>query len=73
MKSNIGTLDRAIRFLAAAAIAVLYFTGVLSGGVATALGIAALLFAVTGAVRVCPAYTLLGISTRKQHEASKTV
>lgn len=69
MKPNLGTIDRSVRVLAAAAVAVLYFSGVLSGTAAAVLGAAAIVLAATGAVSFCPAYKLLGISTKK-HEAT---
>ncbi len=71
MKPNVGTIDRAIRFLAAAAVAVLILTGAISGTAAVVLGVAAGIFAITGAVSFCPAYRLLGLSTRKESEHSK--
>lgn len=65
LKRNMGTLDRIVRLLIAAVIAVLYFTGNLSGLAAIILGIAAVIFVVTGLVGFCPLYVLFGISTRK--------
>lgn len=63
MKANMGTVDRAVRLLVAVAIAVLYFTGAISGTSAVVLGIVAVVFALTSAVGVCPAYMPFGIST----------
>ena len=65
MKHNMGTLDRAIRLLLAAAVAVLYFTGNLSGVAAIILGILAVVFIATSAVGTCPLYLPFGLSTRK--------
>ena len=65
MKHNMGTLDRAIRLLLAAAIAVLYFTGNLSGLAAIILGILAVIFIATSVVGSCPLYLPFGLSTRK--------
>jgi hypothetical protein len=67
LDKNMGTLDRAIRLVIAAAIAVLYFTGNLSGLAAIILGILAVIFVVTSLVSFCPLYLLFGLSTcRKQ-------
>lgn len=65
LKRNIGTLDRIVRLLIAVVIAVLYFTGNLSGLTAIILGIVTAIFVVTGLVGFCPLYVLFGISTRK--------
>ena len=64
MKKNMGTVDRTLRTLAAIVVAVLYFTGVISGTVALVLGIVAVVFLLTSLVGTCPAYLPLNISTR---------
>jgi hypothetical protein len=69
MKKNMGTLDRVIRIIAAVVIAVLYFTGRISGTVATVLGVFAVAFVVTSFVSWCPAYLPFGLSTRKERES----
>jgi len=63
---NMGTLDRIIRLIIAAAIAILYFTGNLSGLAVIILGILALIFVVTSFVGFCPLYLPFGLTTRKQ-------
>lgn len=50
----------------AAAIAVLYFSGVISGTWAIILGILAVIFLVTSLIGSCPLYKLFGISTSKK-------
>ncbi|MCW8839410.1 MAG: DUF2892 domain-containing protein [Gammaproteobacteria bacterium] len=65
MKSNMGTVDRAIRLILVAIIAILFATGQLTGLAATILGIVAVIFLVTGVIGWCPAYLPFGISTRK--------
>lgn len=60
-----GTTDRVVRFIVAIVIAALYFTGTISGLLATVLGIAAIAFLVTSAVGWCPSYVPFGFSTRK--------
>lgn len=65
MKPNMGTVDRIIRLIVVAIIAILYFNGQLSGAVAIILGIVAVAFLVTSLISWCPTYVLFGISTRK--------
>lgn len=66
MKKNMSSLDRIIRVIAAALVAVLYFTGVISGTWAIVLGIIAVILLVTSLIGFCPLYTLFGISTLKK-------
>jgi hypothetical protein len=66
MKKNMGTIDRVIRTVIAIVIAVLYFTGQISGTVAIVLGIVAVAFLLTSLVGWCPIYKPFGISTRKE-------
>lgn len=66
MKKNMGTIDKSIRTILALTVAVLYFTGVISGTVAIILGIFAVVFLLTSFVGSCPLYLPFGISTRKQ-------
>lgn len=65
MKKNMGTIDRVIRTSLALVVAILYFTGQLSGLAAIVLGIFAIVFLLTSLVGVCPLYTVLGIKTTK--------
>ena len=58
MKTNIGTIDRVVRILAGLALIGLAFSGTI--GVWGYVGVVLLL---TGFVRVCPAYSILGINT----------
>lgn len=65
MKKNMGTVDRAIRLMVAILIAILYFTGTITGTSALILGFVAAIFAATSLVSFCPLYPLLGINTCK--------
>ncbi len=69
MKKNMGTIDRVIRTVIAVVIAVLYFTGQISGTVAIVLGIIAVAFLLTSLVGWCPIYNPFGISTRKESKS----
>ena len=57
MKKNISNVDRILRVLIAGAIAVLYFTGVISGTFAIILGILAIVFLLTALINFCPLST----------------
>ncbi|MEL6444293.1 MAG: DUF2892 domain-containing protein [Bacteroidota bacterium] len=64
MTKNMHTVDRVVRLAIVALIAVLYFTGQISGLATILLGIVAAIFALTSFVGMCPLYRALGISTR---------
>lgn len=65
MKKNMGSADRIIRIVVAAAIAILYFTHTITG----TLGLVALLlggvFVLTSLISFCPLYLPFGINTCK--------
>lgn len=63
MKKNMGLIDRIVRVALAVLVAVLYFTGQITGIAAIILGIIALIFVVTSAIGFCPLYVPLKIST----------
>ena len=65
MKKNIGNTDKLIRLLLALLVAVLYFTGVISGTLAIILGVLAIVLVTTSMVSFCGLYTILGINTCK--------
>jgi len=69
MKKNIGSIDKAIRLVAAALILVLVLTKVISGTLAIALIVLATIFVITSIVSVCPLYMPLGIRTLKKNKA----
>jgi hypothetical protein len=66
MTKNIGTTDRIVRFVIAVAIAILYFTGVISGALAIILGILGVVFLATSAIGFCPLYMPFNFSTIKK-------
>ncbi len=66
MKANVGNTDRAIRILIAAIIAILYYTGNITGVWAIVLLAVAGVFALTSFISFCPLYYLLGINSRKE-------
>lgn len=63
MKKNMGNIDRGLRAVLAIVMAVIYFTGMVSGTFGIILLVAAIIFLATSFVSFCPAYTLFGINT----------
>jgi Inner membrane protein YgaP-like, transmembrane domain len=63
MKSNMSAADRAIRLLLVAVIALLYFTGNISGLLAIILGVLAIVFVFTSFSGFCPIYYPFKISS----------
>jgi zinc transporter ZupT len=66
MKANLHDVDKVARIILAIVVAVLYFTGVISGTVAIILAVIAAFLVVTVFIRFCPIYHFLGISTKKK-------
>jgi fatty acid desaturase len=63
MKKNMGNSDRIIRFIIAAIIAALYFTGTITGTLGIVLLVLAGVFLLTSFISFCPLYAPFGIST----------
>lgn len=68
MKKNMGTMDKAVRILAAVLIIALYFTNVISGTLAIVLLVVAGAFIATSLISSCPLYLPFGISTRPKSQ-----
>jgi Na+(H+)/acetate symporter ActP len=66
MKKNMGTIDRIIRTFLAVIVAILYFTGQITGTAAIILGIFAVIFLITSAIGFCPLYAPFKLSTMKK-------
>jgi Na+(H+)/acetate symporter ActP len=66
MKKNMSAIDRILRSIIAIVVAVLYFSGQISGLAAIILGILAVVFLLTSFVSFCPLYKVLKISTAKK-------
>ena len=58
-----GSIDRSIRVLATIAIAILYFSGTITGTLGVVLLIIAGVFLLTSLIGFCPLYTILGMNT----------
>lgn len=63
MKKNMGNLDRIVRVAVALIVAVLYFSQIITGTLATVLLVLGGIFVATSFVSFCPLYTLVGFST----------
>lgn len=71
MKKNMGNTDRMVRLLIAIVIAVLYYTGTISGTLGIVLLVVAVIFVLTSLIKFCPLYWPFGISTNKKDEKSE--
>jgi len=65
---NMGGADRLIRVVIAAIIAVLYFTGTISGTLGIILLVLAGIFLLTSLISICPLYLPFKIKTNKSKE-----
>jgi Inner membrane protein YgaP-like, transmembrane domain len=63
MKTNMSAIDRAIRLLLVAVIALFYFTDNISGALAIILGVLAIVFVFTSFSGFCPLYYSFKISS----------
>lgn len=63
MKKNMGIVDKVIRIIVALVIAILFYTGVISGTLGIVLLIFAGVFLLTSFISFCPLYTIIGINT----------
>jgi len=68
MKKNMGSVDKAVRIVAALAVFVLVLAGLITGPAAIILGILAVVFVATSLISFCPLYTLFNIKTCKVQE-----
>jgi len=66
MRSNMGSIDKAIRILIAVIIGILYYMDILTGTAAIILLVLAGVFILTSFAGFCPLYWPFGISTRKK-------
>ena len=71
MKKNMGGVDRIVRLLVAALIAVLYFAEVIPGTLGIVLLVLAVIFFLTSLVSYCPLSAPFGFSTCKTKEPEK--
>jgi len=69
MKKNVGITDKVVRLFLAGVVAVLYFSGIISGTLAIVLLVVAAIFVVTSFISFCPIYRPFGISSCKINES----
>jgi hypothetical protein len=62
----LGSADRIVRLLIAAAVVALYFFDLINGMTATLLLIVAVVFAFTSVISFCPIYSVLHLRTNKK-------
>lgn len=62
-QQNEGTVDRVIRIVAAALLALAVATGLVAAPISIAAGVLATLLLVTGVTGFCPLYAVLRVST----------
>ena len=72
MKTNLGQIDRIIRFIIAFGIGILYVSTSMSDILAIVLLTFAGVLLITSIVSFCPLYTLFGINTCTLNKKSKT-
>lgn len=63
MKKNMGSLDRALRLIVAAVLAVLALNGTLARPLELGAWVIVAVFVVTSLVSFCPLYRVIGINT----------
>lgn len=66
MKANLGSTDKIMRIVAAIIIAVLYYTGQISGTIGIVLLVLAAVLVLTSLINFCPIYRLFNISTKSE-------
>ncbi len=65
MKQNLGSVDRILRAIIAAALFAISLTGVITGVVSTIAIILAVVMLLTAATGFCPLYMLFKLSTKR--------
>ncbi|MGF1533700.1 MAG: DUF2892 domain-containing protein [Bernardetiaceae bacterium] len=63
MQTNVGKIDRLIRYAVALILVVLYASGVVAGTLGWVVLVGGIALAATATVRFCGLYTLIGVNT----------
>ena len=63
MKTNMGSLDKAIRIIIAITFAMLYITKTVEGTAGIVLLVVGGIFLLTSIISFCPLYSILGLNT----------
>lgn len=72
MVKNVGPEDRVVRIVVGLALGFLVFMGIAEGGLAIIFGVLSAVFLITGILRFCLVYKLLGIDTSIQEQSYST-
>lgn len=67
MKQNMGKIDKIVRIIIAAIIAILFFTNTISGTLGIVLLIFAVVLLLTSFISFCPLYLPFGINTKEKN------
>jgi Protein of unknown function (DUF2892) len=71
MKTNIGSIDRAIRALIAITLITLFYTETITGTWGIVLIVVSFVFLLTSMISFCPLYLPFGLSTVKKKRAHR--
>ena len=63
MKKNVGTLDQKIRFIVGLLFLILFFSNTVKGNWGLALVIVGGILVLTSVIKICPVYSIFGVST----------
>jgi len=63
MNKNLGSTDRVIRLILTVVFAILYFAGIVEGGLGLGLLAASAIMFMTSLMSSCPIYSMLGMSS----------
>jgi len=67
MKKNMGTTDKTIRTIVAIVLAILYYTGTITGTFGIIILIVAAILLITSLINFCPLYPIFKINTCKKN------
>ena len=68
MKKNMGTTDKTIRTIVAIVLAILYYTGTITGTFGIVILIVAAVLLITSLINFCPLYPLIRVNTCKKEK-----
>jgi len=71
MKKNMGSMDKAVRILAAVTILILYLAEQISGTAVLILGAISIVFVATSLMGYCPLYSLFKVKTINVQEKAE--
>jgi len=66
MKKNMGTADKTIRTIIAIVLAILYYTGTITGTFGIVILIVAAILLITSLINFCPLYPIIRVNTCKK-------